>query len=81
MPESTRAITAAGVVLAVSFGMLAIIPLRPFRELGFAMSAGILLDVIVVRSLLVPCLLTLVGTTSAWPGHQLDRPEEPALQR
>ncbi len=73
MPESTRAITTAGVVLAVSFGMLATIPLRPFQELAFAMSAGILIDVLIVRSLLVPCLLTLVGPASAWPGGQLHR--------
>ena len=74
MPESTRAITTAGVVLAVSFGMLATIPLVPFHELAFAMSAGILIDVLVVRSLLVPCLLTLVGPASAWPGRRLHRP-------
>jgi len=71
VPETTRAITTAGVVLAVSFGMLAIIPLAPFRELAFAMSVGILIDVLVVRSLLVPCLLTLVGPASAWPSRQL----------
>lgn len=74
VPETTRAITTAGVVLAVSFGMLAVIPLAPFRELAFAMSVGILIDVLVVRSLLVPCLLTLVGPASAWPSHQLDDP-------
>lgn len=79
VPESTRAITAAGVILAVSFGMLAIIPLRAFRELAFAMSAGIMLDVLVVRSLLVPCLLTLVGPASAWPSHQLDHNREDKL--
>ena len=56
MPRSTRAITAAGVTLSVSFGLLALVPLRPFRELAFALSVGILLDVVVVRSLLVrPC--------------------------
>ncbi|WP_298460880.1 MMPL family transporter [uncultured Cellulomonas sp.] len=73
MPESTRAITTAGVVLAVSFGMLGTIPLGPFQELAFAMFVGILIDVLVVRSLLVPCLLTLVGPASAWPSHRLHR--------
>ncbi|HET8970782.1 MAG TPA: MMPL family transporter, partial [Candidatus Nanopelagicales bacterium] len=68
LPESTRAITAAGLTLAVSFGMLVVIPLTPFRELGFAMVVGILLDAVVVRSILMPCLLTLVGPISGWPG-------------
>jgi len=71
VPASTRAIMAAGVTLAASFGMLALVPLQPFRELGFAMAVGILLDVLVVRSLLVPTLLTVVGTASGWPGTKL----------
>ena len=71
VPESTRAITAAGVTLAVSFGLLAVIPLRAFRELAVTMTVGIVLDAVVVRSLLVPTLLTLVGPVSGWPGPNL----------
>ncbi len=69
VPRTTRAITAAGITLAISFGLLAVVPLAPFRELGFAMFVGIILDSVIVRSLLVPCLLVLVGRTSAWPGR------------
>lgn len=61
MPETTSAIAAAALALAVSFGLLALVPLRPFRELAFAMVLGILLDAIVVRTLLVPSILTLLG--------------------
>ncbi len=71
VPESTRAITAAGVTLAVSFGLLVVIPLRAFRELALTMTVGIILDAVVVRSLLVPTLLTLVGPVSGWPGPNL----------
>jgi RND superfamily putative drug exporter len=71
VPESSRAITSAGMTLAVSFGMLAIIPMTPFRELGFAMAVGILIDAFVVRSLLVPALLVLIGPASGWPGPHL----------
>ncbi len=80
VPESTRAIMAAGTVLAASFGLLATIPLQPFRQLGFAMSVGIMIDVLVVRSLLVPCLLTLVGPASAWPSRQLAHADQDAPQ-
>jgi RND superfamily putative drug exporter len=71
VPETTRAITSAGLVLAASFGLLAIVPLSPFRELAFAMTVGILLDVFLVRSVLVPALLTLVGRASGWPWARL----------
>ncbi|MDQ1715548.1 MAG: putative drug exporter of the superfamily [Frankiaceae bacterium] len=72
-PRSTRAITSAGLVLAASFGLLALVPLVPFRELAFAMATGILLDVFLVRSVLVPSLLTLLGTASGWPWAKLQR--------
>lgn len=71
VPQSTRAITAAGLALTASFGMLALVPLRPFRELGFTLAVGILIDVFVVRALLVPSLLTLVGPVSGWPTKRL----------
>ena len=71
MPQSTKAITAAGITLATSFALLAVVPLRPFRELAFTLSVGILLDVFVVRSLLVPALLTLVGRFSGCPGSRV----------
>jgi uncharacterized membrane protein YdfJ with MMPL/SSD domain len=45
--------------------------LRPFRELAFALAVGILLDAFVVRSLLAPALLSVIGYASQWPGRQL----------
>ena len=77
MPGTTRALVTAGLALAVSFGMLALVPLLPFRQLAFAMSVGILLDIFVVRLLLMPALLTVVGPASAWPSKRL-RSSEPA---
>ncbi|MHA6513345.1 MMPL family transporter [Tessaracoccus sp. Z1128] len=72
-PESTRAITSAGLALAASFGLLALVPLGPFRELGFLLGVGILIDVFIVRALLVPSLITLVGPLSSWPSGILQR--------
>ncbi|PZS27396.1 MAG: MMPL family transporter, partial [Pseudonocardiales bacterium] len=74
VPRSTRAITAAGVTLAASFALVALIPLVQFRELAFAMAVGILIDAFVVRSLLVPALISLVGRFSGWPGKRLAGP-------
>ena len=73
MPGTVVALTVAGLALAASFGLLAVVPLLPFRQLAFVMFLGILLDVLVVRSLLVPALLTLFGRYSAWPSRRLMR--------
>ena len=77
MPRSTRAINAAGITLAASFGLVALIPLAPFEELAFAVAVGVLIDAFVVRSLLVPALVSLVGRASGWPGRRLARPPGP----
>jgi RND superfamily putative drug exporter len=74
-PRAARAITVAGIVLAGSFALLAIIPVTAFAELAFAMAVGILLDTFVVRSLLVPALVSLFGAWGSWPGRRL-RPKE-----
>ncbi len=73
LPQSARAIRIAAFTLAASFGLLALIPLQPFRELAFALSVGILVDAFVVRSLLAPALLSVIGSASQWPGRRLVR--------
>lgn len=70
VPETSRAITAAALTLAASFGLLALVPLRPFHELALAMVLGILLDAVLIRSLLVPSLLTLLGDRASPAVHQ-----------
>lgn len=80
-PESTRAITSAGLALAASFGLLALVPLGPFHELGFLLGVGILIDVFVVRALLVPSLITLVGPLSSWPSGILQRERRSRVRR
>jgi putative drug exporter of the RND superfamily len=68
VPQASRAITVAGVTLAGTFAMLAIIPLRPFRELALLLTIGVLVDTLVIRSVLVPSLLSLAGDRAWWPG-------------
>jgi RND superfamily putative drug exporter len=74
-PQASRAITTAGVALAASFAMLAVIPLEQFRQIALAMALGVVLDAIAVRSMLVPALVALFGRLGMWPGNRRARPE------
>ncbi len=62
-------ITAAGVVLAATFAVLALLPLTTFTEIGFAVAFGVLLDTIVVRSVVVPALTVGIGSPIWWPSR------------
>jgi RND superfamily putative drug exporter len=66
-PRASRAIGVAGLTLALSFAALALIDLRQFREFAFAMCVGVLIDAFVIRSLLIPALISLFGEGSFWP--------------
>ena len=74
-PRASKAIGVAGIALAASFGMLAVVPIDGFRELAFMLAVGVLLETFVVRSALIPALISLFGGVSGWPGRMRRRPE------
>lgn len=72
-------VTSAGLVLAGSFCVLAVVGGsgtggQSVREIGFGLAIGILLDTFVVRTVLVPSTVILLGRWNWWP-HPLSRPE------
>jgi putative drug exporter of the RND superfamily len=68
-------ITSAGVVLAATFGALAVLPLVFLAELAFVVGFGVLLDALVVRTLLVPALTVDLGRIVWWPGRIVSPPD------
>ena len=71
-------ITAAGIVLAATFGALATMPLTFALQIGTAIALGVLLDTMIVRSVLVTAINLDLGGKIWWPSS-LDRkpPVEP----
>lgn len=59
--RAARAITVAGMILALSFAAVALIPIASFREMAFALAVGLLLDTLLARTLLIPALVSLFG--------------------
>ena len=78
VPRASKAISVAGIALALSFAALAIVPLDAFREFAFMMSVGVLIETFLVRTFLVPALVSVFGRTSTWPGGP--RPVSPAAE-
>jgi RND superfamily putative drug exporter len=74
--RAAGAIAVAGLILALSFAAVWLIPIAAFRELAFAMFVGLMLDTWVARPLLIPALVSLFGgaggagpRTRRRPGH------------
>jgi putative drug exporter of the RND superfamily len=66
--HAAPAIAAAGLILASSFGTLAIYHDQGTKQMGFAMAVGIMIASFVVSSLLVPSIAALIGRKAWWPG-------------
>ena len=60
-------ITSAGLILAGTFAVLMTLPLDILLELGFTVALGVLLDTFLVRTLVVPAIVKIVGEASWWP--------------
>ena len=60
-------ITSAGIILAGTFAVLAMLPIDILLEIGTVVAFGVLVDTFVVRSMLVPAIVTVVGEKSWWP--------------
>ncbi|MDO5077785.1 MMPL family transporter [Corynebacterium sp.] len=60
-------VSSAGLILAVTFAVLMTQPIRELYQFGLAMAVGILIDTFLVRPLLVPALVTLLGDHALTP--------------
>ncbi|OEJ30648.1 MMPL family transporter [Streptomyces subrutilus] len=65
--HTAPAIATAGVVLAASFGSLAVNVNPSTRQIGFATALGIMLSAFVLSIVLVPALAALLGRRTWWP--------------
>ena len=70
-------VTSAGLILAGTFAVLAATTTDQVRQIGVGLSLGILLDTFLVRTVLLPATVTLLGRWNWWPqrvrgpsGHQ-----------
>jgi RND superfamily putative drug exporter len=60
-------ITSAGIILAGTFSVLMTLPVSFTFDLGFMVALGILLDTFIVRTIMVPAAVELLGDRVWWP--------------
>ena len=70
-------VTSAGLVLALTFGVLAVVGsasagpanVRTIVDVGVGLALGVLMDTFLVRTLLVPSAVVLIGRWNWWPSR------------
>jgi uncharacterized membrane protein YdfJ with MMPL/SSD domain len=73
-------ISSAGLILAGTFSVLATLPFTVLYQLGLTVAAGVLLDTFLVRGMILPGLVTLLGHRNWWPSRRARPAGEPAAQ-
>ncbi|GAC1370927.1 MAG: hypothetical protein NVSMB32_15250 [Actinomycetota bacterium] len=68
-----QTITAAAAIMIVVFGSFILGGQKIIKEFGIGLSTAILVDAVIVRSVLVPALMQILGKANWWFPHWLDR--------
>ncbi|MDP9823739.1 RND superfamily putative drug exporter [Nocardioides massiliensis] len=71
--QGRTVVTAAAIIMISVFGGFVFSHLAAIKPLGFGLAVGVLLDAFVVRMLLVPALMHLLGDKAWWIPRWLDR--------
>jgi len=85
-------ITSAGILLAAVFVVLGVLPLVTLAQVGLTVAIGVLFDTLIVRTVIVPALVFVLGDKFWWPSrpgakngkhgrHQAEPQEDPAGDR
>jgi RND superfamily putative drug exporter len=66
-------ITALAIIMGSAFSMMMISNTMMLKEMGFALAFAIMLDAMVVRTYIVPAMMTLLGKWAWWAPGRLQR--------
>ncbi len=66
LARTGKLVTSASLVLMCSFFVLSTGPEVAIKQVGIGLAAGIVFDATVIRALLVPALMTLMGRWNWW---------------
>jgi uncharacterized membrane protein YdfJ with MMPL/SSD domain len=76
LQRTGRIVTAAAVLFAIALGAFATSEIVFIKELGIGVAAAVLIDATIVRALLVPSLMAMLGKANWWAPRPLRRLHE-----
>ncbi|MFG2590519.1 MMPL family transporter [Streptomyces sp. NPDC048438] len=78
--RSAKVVTSAAIVMVTVFGAFVALHLTEMKQMGFCLAVAVLLDAVVIRLMVLPSVLLLLGERAWWPGRpgRTERSQEPA---
>jgi len=73
LAATARVITAAAAIMVCVFGSFVLGDIRVLKLFGLGLAVAVLLDATVVRMILVPATMELLGDVKSWMPKWLDR--------
>ena len=73
LENTARIITSAATIMIVVFGAFAFAELVPIKAMGFGLAVAVFLDATIIRMILVPSTMRLMGDWNWWLPGWLDR--------
>src|SRR5205814_9931854 len=73
LERTGRIVTAAALLIAVAIGAFATSKIVFIKELGVGTALAVLIDASIIRALLVPSLMALLGSANWWAPRPLRR--------
>ena len=73
LAKTGSVITAAAAIMIVVFGSFVFAPDRMLQQFGVGLASAVLLDALVIRCLVVPAVMRLLGARAWWSPGWLQR--------
>jgi RND superfamily putative drug exporter len=67
--RSAGVVTSAAVVMVSVFAVFASLSMVEMKEIGVGLGVAVLIDALVVRAVVLPSIMTLLGRANWWPSH------------
>ena len=74
--ETAGVVTSAAAVMVTVFAVFATLSMLEMKQMGVGLAVAVLVDATLVRIVMLPALLLLLGRATWWPGGPRSRPVE-----
>ncbi|WP_405662149.1 MMPL family transporter [Streptomyces sp. RK9] len=73
---SAKVVTSAALVMVTVFASFVMLHILEMKQMGFVLAVAVLLDAFVIRVMILPAALLLLGRATWWPSKAVRRAEE-----